>query len=52
MILQMVQVTAVQVVRTVQVIDNALPLVTLKPHPSYGSEVVKFFAGQPWEDPA
>ena len=28
--------SAVQVVRTVQVIDNALPLVTLKPHPSYG----------------
>ena len=27
-------------------------MVTLKPHPSYGgSEVVKFFAGQPWEDP-
>ena len=43
---------AVQVVRKVTVVDNAAPVVALKPHPTFGgTDIVKLFAGQPWEDP-
>ena len=43
---------AVQVVRKVTVIDNAAPVVVLKPHPTFGgTDIVKLFAGQAWEDP-
>ena len=43
---------AVQVIRTVRVVDTTAPAITVKPHPTFGgTDTVELTVGQDWVDP-